>query len=110
IVGQVNDDRFGPTHGFLLSGGSYTKFDVGTFTSAFGINASGQIVGFYERIGVSGAAGFILSSGSSITLKAPSTGANGSTYAFGINASGQIAGAYTDGSGVGHGFLYSGGA
>jgi hypothetical protein len=48
IVGTTND-----RHGFLLSGGIFTNFDVpsanpGIGTIARGINDAGQIVGLYE--------------------------------------------------------------
>src|SRR5262245_65523912 len=50
IVGSYQDAT--GQHGFLLSGGTYTTFDLplatlGTF--ATGINASGQIVGDYHN-------------------------------------------------------------
>ena len=52
-------------HGFLLSGGTYTTLDdplTTSFTEAFGINASGQIVGY---------PGFLLSGNSYTTLSVP---------------------------------------
>jgi hypothetical protein len=49
------------THGFLLSGGSFTTIDVpgASFTSLLDINPPGEIVGFYTIAGVSH--GFLLS-------------------------------------------------
>jgi probable HAF family extracellular repeat protein len=49
-AGSDAPDRY---HGFLLDQGNYTTIDVpdSTFTSANGINASGQIVGFYYDAG-----------------------------------------------------------
>jgi probable HAF family extracellular repeat protein len=73
-------------------------------TQAFGINASGQIVGFYN----SGSSfhGFLLSGGTYTPLDDPL--ATGATHAFGINTAGQIVGDYVNASGT-HGFLLSGG-
>jgi probable HAF family extracellular repeat protein len=74
-------------------------------TSPFGINSSGQIVGYYFN----GTAnhGFLDSSGSFSNVDDPS--GNNGTFAQGINATGQIVGVY-QGSGVNHGFLDSGGS
>jgi uncharacterized membrane protein len=73
----------GNSHGFLLDQGSYTTLDVpgSTWTQAYGINASGQIVGWYDY-----GNGFLLDQGTYTTLDAPN--------ANGINDSGQIVGAY----------------
>src|SRR5438309_1498421 len=79
-------------------------FATGT-TSAYGINASGQIVGQYHDAG--GDHGFLYSGATYATLNDP-LGANG-TYAEGINDAGQIVGYYIDGNFTQHGFLYSGG-
>jgi uncharacterized membrane protein len=75
-------------------------------TVAFGINASGQIVGAADNHGPangfpSPAYGFLLDQGSYTTLDVP--GAY-STSAYGINDSGQIVGYYDDAGGI-HGFL-----
>jgi uncharacterized membrane protein len=44
----------GGGHGFLYSGGSLTPIDFpgASITQAFGINASGQIVGSHEKFAV----------------------------------------------------------
>jgi uncharacterized membrane protein len=73
---------------------SFTTFDLpGSLgpNYAFGINSSGQIVGYYG----------LLDNGIYTTLNVP-----GASYsqAHGINASGQIVGSYTDAGGT-HGFL-----
>jgi probable HAF family extracellular repeat protein len=69
-------------------------------TQANGINASGQIVGYYEDA-TGGWHGFLLDQGSYSALDVPGASATG---AYGINASGQIVGSYYDASGT-HGFL-----
>ena len=69
-------------------------------TSAQGINASGQIVGFYQNAG--GFHGFLYSGGTYTTLDDPS--ATNGTLAQGINDAGQIVGHYQGASGP-HGFL-----
>jgi probable HAF family extracellular repeat protein len=75
-------------------------------TIAFGINASGQIVGYY--FGSGGIShGFLYSNGTYTTLDDP-LAANG-TYALGINSFGQIVGYYFDANNFEHGFLLSGG-
>jgi probable HAF family extracellular repeat protein len=90
------------THGFLDSGGSFTRIDVpGAYaTYACGINDSGQIVGYFND--ATGGHGFVDTGGSFTTIDVP-----GATYteAHGINGSGQIVGHYTDSSGHGHAFL-----
>src|SRR5947207_9769082 len=87
---------------------TYTTLDdplatrVGTI--AQGINATGQIVGYYTAS--VNFHGFLLSGGTYTTLDDPLT--TSFTEAFGINASGQIVGYYRDSMGGGHGFLLSG--
>jgi probable HAF family extracellular repeat protein len=89
IVGYFINN--GGTHGFLLSGGTYTSLDdplATQGTNAFGINAAGQIVGSYSTS--SGIHGFIYDGNSYITLDNPS--ATNLTVASGINGAGQIVG------------------
>jgi probable HAF family extracellular repeat protein len=75
----------------------YTIQDLGTlggtYSEAFGINASGQIVGDTATASGSGHA-FLYSGGTMFDLNLPGTSAT----ARAINASGQIAGYYYDGS------------
>ena len=83
----------------------------GTFP--FDINDVGQIVGVFQDSS-SVQHGFLYSNGTYTTLNDPSAGTpNGvgglGTYANSINDSGQIVGLYADGTGVVHGFIYSGG-
>ena len=87
----------GVSHGFLLSGGIFTTIDFpgSTYTTADGINNSGQIVGSYQSAGV--LHGYLLSGGVFTTIDL-------SQGALGINDSGQIVGR----SGA-DGFLLSGG-
>jgi uncharacterized membrane protein len=95
IVGSYNTGD-GP-QGFLLSGGSYTTLNdpaitspptgSGHYTAATRINASGQIVGYYN---LSPTRGFLYSTG---TYTNVDTGAiQGGTFAKGINDAGQIVG------------------
>ena len=66
-------DSTGATHGFLLSGVSFTTLDdpLATFgTRAFGINDMGQIVGTYNDD--SGIHGFLLSGGTYFNFDDPS--------------------------------------
>jgi uncharacterized membrane protein len=100
IVGSYRDTA-GNDHGFLLDQGRYTTFDVpgSQFTSATGINASGQIVGLYSDF--DGLQAFLLDKGRYSRLH-PSGLTQ--SVANGINAAGQIVGSYTDAR-VTHGFL-----
>src|SRR6266481_5963174 len=85
---------------------NYTPFDdpLGTQgTFATGINASGQIIGYYFDSGLN-RHGFLFSGGTYTTLDDPL--ATNGTRASGINAIGQIVGEYTNNSGV-HGFLFT---
>jgi probable HAF family extracellular repeat protein len=57
--------------GFLLSNGNYTPLYIpGVFTTASGINAAGQIVG-YSTIDHNSFSGFLLSNGIYTTLSVP---------------------------------------
>jgi hypothetical protein len=72
-------------------------------TYAYGINASGEIVGTVAAAGVSHA--FTRAADGTIaTFDPPGTGAAGS-QGVGINDSGEIVGRYVDANGVTHGFL-----
>jgi uncharacterized membrane protein len=85
----------------------FTAFDdplaTDHFTNATGINASGNIVGFYEASAV--VHGFLLSGGTYTTID-PLGGTSASAQS--INDIGQIAGSYRDSAGPNpHGFLFS---
>jgi probable HAF family extracellular repeat protein len=72
-------------------------------TQAQGINARGDIVGFYTTAGVTH--GFLLSEGNFTTTDFPGASA---TFPYGINDRGDTVGSYVI-AGVTHGFLLSGG-
>jgi probable HAF family extracellular repeat protein len=75
-------------------------------TSATGINAAGQVVGFYND--ARGARGFLYTAGTFTPIDVPGALR---TDAYGINATGQVVGLYVPtGGGNIRGFLYSGGA
>ncbi|HMD85708.1 MAG TPA: PEP-CTERM sorting domain-containing protein [Terriglobia bacterium] len=76
-----------------------------TVVQAWGINASGEIVGDYTD-GGGNQHGFVDILGSISTLDVPGSTL---TNADGVNAAGQIVGIYRDANDVYHGFLYSGG-
>src|SRR5215471_15901799 len=87
---------------------NYTTIDDpfafgGSATSAIGINAAGQIVGYYGD--ASGTHGFLLSGGMYTPLDDPS--AANQTMASGINNVGQIVGSFQHSSGTTHSFLYN---
>jgi probable HAF family extracellular repeat protein/autotransporter passenger strand-loop-strand repeat protein len=106
VVGWFSNPSAGQ-HGFLYSGGTYTILDdPGGATYPMGINANGDVVGWFNDR--TGDHAFLYSGGSFTTL--PDLGYN--TFAEGINKSGQIVGYYQVEVSVNfqnHGFLYSGG-
>lgn len=90
IVGSWSDAT--TTHGFMLSGGTYTSFDYpgAAFTIANGLNNHGDIVGFYgDTSGVYH--GFLLSGGIYSAIDVPGATA---TEAYGINDAGNTVGIY----------------
>ena len=103
FVGGEGQGNGQPTYAF-------TTLDVpGAFflnnsPSATGINASGQIVGWYANAVLDSLHSFLYDQGSYTRLEVP--GAS-STNANGINASGQIVGTYADSASPpnNHGFL-----
>lgn len=104
IAGLWRDLGAGITHGFLLrtTDGVFTPFDPpgSVFTQAWGINASGDVVGLYDD--PNGEHGFLLSRGSFTPIDIP--GAQ-FTDAFGINSRGDGVGIFGDSAGNIHGFL-----
>jgi probable HAF family extracellular repeat protein len=111
VAGDYSDSN-GVYHGFVYSGGTFTDISdplagVGPFASGrgtfvTGINASGQVVGYYwsNLDQPLDQHGFVYSNGTFTDL-------GPSTVVAAVNASGQLAGYY---QGVTrHGFLYSSG-
>ncbi|MBA3915627.1 MAG: hypothetical protein H0X25_17575 [Acidobacteriales bacterium] len=74
---------------FALGQGTYTQIDYpgGTCTAIFGINNSGDVVGYYAAN--SAYHGFLLSKGSYTTIDYPGAP---DTYLLGINDQGQVVG------------------
>jgi uncharacterized membrane protein len=128
-VNDINDagvmigtyqDATNASHGFMYSGGVFTKIDSpsagtntgacganATGTAAHGINNKGAIVGNYFDTGCN-QHGFryIVSTGTYTTIDDPNaSAATGGTYASDINDSGTVAGYYVDAGGQAHGFL-----
>lgn len=93
-------------HGFLDTNGIFTSitYPGATFTAAYGINDSGQIVGIYQS-GATARRGFLYDGGTFNTINYP--GAE-STVVNGINAKGQLVGSYVGLQSGLHGFLYNG--
>ncbi|MBX3704516.1 MAG: hypothetical protein KF822_12145 [Steroidobacteraceae bacterium] len=98
-----------PTEGYILQRGVYTPFMVpdSLATTAWDVNAGGEIVGFYRLAGVPLSAafrGYLRSAaGDFTTIHFP--GAT-QTRAFGINSGGDVVGFYISG-GLVRGFLLS---
>jgi probable HAF family extracellular repeat protein len=96
IVGNYFDGTL--THGFLYVNGNFTSIGVpGTFTAPYGINNSGEIVGYTGN-----QRGFLYVNGNFTSISVPGSTA---TQAYGINNFGNIVGFYQDALGS-HGFLY----
>jgi hypothetical protein len=118
IVASYSNTVGGPALGFLLSHGQYTAISPpgagcsGTLPA--GINAQGDIVGWYFKLPVTECFthGFLLSKGTYTDIDVPaSLGASpGTTVAMGINERGDVVGTYNDAVGNIHGFLLSHGS
>lgn len=109
IVGSYRDS-VGTLHGFIYSGGTYTTIDnpLGlTRTETFGINNSGQIVGYFMS-GIAGQPsqqGFVYSGGAFTTLNDPrGSSPESAQSAWDINDNGQIVGSVN-----GSGYVYGAG-
>ena len=93
------------SRGYLFDGLNFIPFDVpgSTLTSAYDINPSGDIAGFYrDAAGVFH--GFLEEDWQFTAIDVP--GAT-NTRVFGINAGGDVTGLYIDASGKTHGFVGS---
>jgi probable HAF family extracellular repeat protein len=111
MIGTYSDRNLspatpGPQHGFLYSGGIYTVLDFpgATATQPSGINASGQITGFYgDSSGVTH--GFVYIKGIYTTIDPPDRLMGTGAIAGAINDLGQIVGYYQGSNGTVYGFL-----
>ena len=93
---------------YTLSGTTLNNsltFPGAAYTFFWGVNGSGQIVGYYVD-SAWGTHGFVLSGSSATTIDHPGAFA---TVASGINNAGQVVGNFRDVTGM-HGFVYSGGS
>jgi len=100
-------DSLEVSHCFMLSGHTITTIadPHGNSTNCFGINAFGDIVGFYGVVNGSFSNGFIYANGVFTDVIVPT--ATGGTIAYGINDSGFVVGQFGDAMGI-HGFLFNG--
>ncbi len=106
IVGDYLDASDN-SHGYELSGGTFTSFDYpgATGTNASAINNTGVIVGGWWPSSLL-VQGFQLSGGSYTVINFP---VSTQTFPYGTNNNGDIVGFYDDAEDVTHGFLQSGG-
>lgn len=91
-------------HGYILSGGTFTQFDIGPglSTSLFGINDAGNFVGNYGSITQPGQA-FVNLAGTTTVIVIPG---QFDASASGINNFNQVAGDYsTNGGALRHGYV-----
>ena len=116
VASYSNATNAGAALGFLFSRGQYTSINppgAGCFgTIPAGINASGDIVGWYFDDSSCGFHGFLLSKGTYTNIDVPAAlgAVPGSTAATAINDRGDITGSYNDSIGNTHGFLRSHGS
>lgn len=109
--GTVSGDFFNVAenafHGYFLSGGTFTQFDVGPSfsTSLVGINVAGNFVGTFGNVAQPNRA-FINIGGTTVVIAIP--GAYDS-YGNGINTQNEVVGSYSDSSLVYHGFFRAAG-
>lgn len=107
IVGRLIDlSGATPQHyGFMFDGVTFTPFryPASIFTQAWGINARGDVIGYYRDGATKTWHGFLMEGSALSTFDFP--GAIES-YALGINAGGDIVGSYWDGQKV-RGFIAS---
>jgi hypothetical protein len=98
------DDSSGNFHGALYANGSYTilNYPGSTQTHTFGINASGEITGYY-MLGDGSHHGFTYDHGTWTTVDFP--GAVGATFLYSNNDAGQIAGYWVGADGAYHSLL-----
>src|SRR5690242_7843203 len=94
FLGMAGQAKAQPTYSFTTLDVPGASRNIGTW--ATGINASGQIVGGYDRNH-----GFLFDNGRYTTLEVPGTIYNNGDFTIGtqaqaINASGQIVGSYSD--------------
>ncbi|WP_347990148.1 DUF3466 family protein [Methylomonas sp. AM2-LC] len=93
-------------NGFLYNGSTYTTLNDPNSTKgtyAYGINNSGDVVGYFDNGNVGN--GFLYNGSTYTTLIDPN--ATNGTYALGINNNGEVVGYYTDSTGN-HAFVYNG--
>jgi hypothetical protein len=94
----------GNSHGFFLSGGTFTEYDVpgAPSTAVLGINDAGDFAGAFDPDGSGILQGFVSMGGTITSFSVP--GAI-STLAYEINNSKQlVVGYYIDASGILHGY------
>lgn len=108
VIAGVYWDSDGVYHGIVRGqDGRDTPFDVAGARDTYplGINADGEIVGYYSDTSGSQVHGFYRNArGLIFSLDVPGAGSGG-TVAFAINDVGQVSGYYVDTSGTIHGFV-----
>jgi hypothetical protein len=92
---NVADNAF---HGYILSGGVFTQFDIGPglSTDLFGLNDAGNFVGAYGSTGQP-TLGFVNIAGTTTVITIPG---QTDSFADAINNSNQVVGEYDMGSGL----------
>jgi len=101
ICGDYSDGVF---HGFFLSGGAFTEFNIADSlsTNVLGINDANDFVGNFTAASDGIGRAFISLGGNLTQIDVP-----GSTFSasYQLNASNQLVGYYADSAGITHGFF-----
>lgn len=111
ILAGLYTDMMSKTHGYLLKDGNLVPFDFpgSVFTTAWDINARGQIVGVY-RDSSGHVHGYVTSNGDldvdSRTFTSVDYPEANATQAFGINDEGDVVGQFVDQTGHTHAFIF----
>ncbi len=97
-------DATGADHGFLLSGGTFTEFDVpgSVFTDIYGLNDTDDLVGVSYTSDFSFGFAYARIGGTTTTIDIPLAK---TSFAYGINNAREVVGLYyQSGTGRAHGF------
>jgi probable HAF family extracellular repeat protein len=108
VTGYTDIDDAGSYRAFVYTNGTMRALDTlgGSFAEGLAINNAGMVAGYSGVTDDLESHAFLYANGVLVDL---GTFGGGDSYATGINESGDVVGTATNGAGVYHAFLYSGG-